>query len=41
MVNARAFVKFRVRVMFNSRARVRFRVRAGVRLGVLLVLGLG
>ena len=39
MVNARARVSFRV--MVNARARVRFRVRAGLRLGVLLVLGLG
>ena len=30
-----------VRVSVNARARVRFIVRAGVRLGFLLVLGLG
>ena len=41
MVNARARVRFRVRVMVNARARVRFRVRAGAKLGVMLVLGLG
>ena len=39
MVNARARVKFRIRVAVNARARVRFSVRLGRRLG--LVLGLG
>ena len=41
MVNARARVRVRDRLMVNARARVRFMVRAGVRLGFLLVLGLG
>ena len=41
MVNARACVRVRVRIMFNSRAWVRFRVRAGAKARVLLVLGLG
>ena len=40
MVNARARVRFRVRVMVNARARVRFRVRAGARVGLVLVLGM-
>ena len=31
MVNARATVRFSVRVMVNARARVRFRVRAGAK----------
>ena len=31
MVNARARVRFRVRVMVNARARVRFWVRAGAK----------
>ena len=41
MVNARARVRFRVRVMVNARARVRFRVRAGAKAGLVLELGFG
>ena len=43
LMNARARISFRVRVRVtvNARARVMFRVRAGLRLVLVLVLGLG
>ena len=40
MVNARARVRFRVRVMVNARARVRFRVRAGAKARASVSVGM-